>query len=811
MKRKIAILLAAVMTATMAPMSVFAASSNSVNKTVTVKDDEKVSGVKLKIQPNNEVAWGDSIILKVNNAEFDEAEYPLQQYVSKTGEHEWDYFEKEYKDIVGDADFTSTQFDTIMKDILVSDVELPYKIEVNSKREAEVTLFPIPDALAGETYNSVNKPAYYIPLTILADGTEDITVEIDNNGTSITPSSSIKIATSAKKDGSTTTTIDEIKVGSDYIAVDDLMISEDVYGTFEPGDKVTIKINSGFVFRNSKVTVKAGTNAKFTAFDATVDEDEITFEMPKLGDGKDGASIEKPAKIIITGIEVDGEDDDDYGDVKLTVSGAGLTRETIKVAERGDYGFTLRAIEDPTTIYAGRVAKTDYTGDAAKDIDSDFDEDDFLSATVEFAEITADSWLTSRKLEFKVPEGVKIFGYELDEEEDCDVSDYVSVTDDGRTLAIDKGLTDDEVDPNEASSFELQLNLSAAADFTGDVTLEVSGAGISEGSVEPVKIATVEAPLTIAAETTKSNMGYQKVDTSDIVLTEADAGILVKDEEVIIEMDSIYGEDELGFADEDMDYEITGDLQIKKFDVSKGQIKFTVDRESSDEPSSITIKNVKVGTTRSVPQGTYGFKVYGSALINNYNEDADKYEFTIGNNGGVIADEYVGFFDEDSAEAIKFKNYVDIITETGTLDAVVKVTIGEKTVLVDDQSFDMDVAPYIQTASNSTMVPLRFVTVALGVDSDNVGSADESQKVTYDPNTKTATIFYDTSAGRKIIQFQAGSNIMKIDGTEVPMENGVKAEIVDGRMFVPFRAIGNALNVQVSWDAETRTAIYNQK
>ena len=50
---------------------------------------------------------------------------------------------------------------------------------------------------------------------------------------------------------------------------------------------------------------------------------------------------------------------------------------------------------------------------------------------------------------------------------------------------------------------------------------------------------------------------------------------------------------------------------------------------------------------------------------------------------------------------------------------------------------------------------------------------------------------------------------MVIDGTAITMENGVKAEIVDGRMFVPFRALGTALGVPVSWDAETRTAIYN--
>ena len=50
---------------------------------------------------------------------------------------------------------------------------------------------------------------------------------------------------------------------------------------------------------------------------------------------------------------------------------------------------------------------------------------------------------------------------------------------------------------------------------------------------------------------------------------------------------------------------------------------------------------------------------------------------------------------------------------------------------------------------------------------------------------------------------------MTVDGVAITMDNGVLAEIVDGRMFVPFRALGQALGVPVSWNADTRTAIYN--
>lgn len=52
---------------------------------------------------------------------------------------------------------------------------------------------------------------------------------------------------------------------------------------------------------------------------------------------------------------------------------------------------------------------------------------------------------------------------------------------------------------------------------------------------------------------------------------------------------------------------------------------------------------------------------------------------------------------------------------------------------------------------------------------------------------------------------------MIVDGTPVTMDNGVKAEITDGRMYIPFRALGEALGVEVDWDANTKTAIYEAK
>lgn len=142
---------------------------------------------------------------------------------------------------------------------------------------------------------------------------------------------------------------------------------------------------------------------------------------------------------------------------------------------------------------------------------------------------------------------------------------------------------------------------------------------------------------------------------------------------------------------------------------------------------------------------------------------------------------------------------VDISTES---DSTVKVTIGSRSVEINDNSVAIDAAPYIQSASNSTMVPLRFV--ALAISGGDVENADGADNVLWDAASKTATV----NANGNTIVFKAGSNVMTVNGQNIVMDNNAAAEIVDSRMYIPFRALGNALDVDVDWDADTKTAIY---
>ncbi len=132
----------------------------------------------------------------------------------------------------------------------------------------------------------------------------------------------------------------------------------------------------------------------------------------------------------------------------------------------------------------------------------------------------------------------------------------------------------------------------------------------------------------------------------------------------------------------------------------------------------------------------------------------------------------------------------------------VEVSVGRSIMVVNGKEQIIDDKPYIQAGTGSVLIPLRAVSIALadgyrGNGSDNI--------VAWDADTKTAIISYNG----KVINFTAGSNIMSESGKERIIPNGVIPEIKNGRMFVPFRVLGEALGAEVNWIAESKTACFN--
>lgn len=852
MKRKIALALAAVMTVAMLPMSAMAASSNSLSQSNTsIKDDEilirnldnrsidilnsndyadeLVSGtaVSLQVRPTSEVTNGQSIILTVENGKFDERLVDVAPfaYESKNG--------KSYEDLIALVN-GGASVETVLTNNVGNQGErkLPYGFKYINSEQIEVRLFPIPDSKVNQNNSDVTQgtPYYDIALPITTEDSEEgaVTVSIDSNESTIS-SGNYTVATVTDSDGSTTASVvsSSINVTSneDYL-VPDITIKEDIAGTFD-GQTIKVKLNGNYEWtKKTDSVIKGGINlgthivdgkkVDYTpeevakVIDPTVSAEGRTLEFT-LPDKKDGYfDSSRTSSIIISGFYATAKDDDTYGDINVTISGdSGITNQTLKVGERQDYGFALTALEEPTTIYAGRTP-----------FDEDADEDDFVTAEFEFGETTPGTWLTGRKLEFSVPEGVKIVGYEITKARYMSEFASGTITDDGQTLKFNAiGNNDSKFNEDECSYFDMKLYLSTSIAFSGDVTVSVSGAGLDADTLSDLVIAKVVTPVTVEAATTKSNIGYKAVDTADIKITENAYGALEEGKEVVISLDDTYNAD-LAFDDTNTQVSVDGELEVKNFKVRNGEIHFTIDDESYSAPSTITISGVAVGTTRSIPYGSYKITVGGDAIVNNYKENVDQDSNITRENNEISNIKsydsnnnpiYDNDFDSFEDEGFDFDNYLEIVTENATLDGEVRVTIGEKSLVMDGETVEMDAAAYIQTSSNSTMVPLRFVTLALGVDQDAVTDADNSSKIAWDATSKTATIMYSAGSQQKIIQFTAGSPNMVVDGVTITMEYGVVAEIVDGRMYVPFRALGQALGVPVTWDAETRTAIYNEK
>lgn len=170
-----------------------------------------------------------------------------------------------------------------------------------------------------------------------------------------------------------------------------------------------------------------------------------------------------------------------------------------------------------------------------------------------------------------------------------------------------------------------------------------------------------------------------------------------------------------------------------------------------------------------------------------------------GGGGGSIYKATTTTVASDS-EVATTANGTTTTTEKPAISKDVEVTIGENVVKIGTDDYTVDAAPYIQAATNSTLVPLRVVSLAIM--GGDVANADNSEAIKWDNNTKTATIL----AGNKVIQFTAGSEIMVVDLKTMVMDNNAKAELTNGRMYVPFRSLGKALGVEVEWDGTNKVA-----
>lgn len=91
--------------------------------------------------------------------------------------------------------------------------------------------------------------------------------------------------------------------------------------------------------------------------------------------------------------------------------------------------------------------------------------------------------------------------------------------------------------------------------------------------------------------------------------------------------------------------------------------------------------------------------------------------------------------------------------------------------------------------NNRTMVPLRGIFEELGY------------SIEWDADTKTAVLKKDSNS----ISIQTGANSFKANGETKKLD--VPAQILNGSLMLPLRAIGEAAGLSVVWDSSSKTVI----
>ncbi|MBR6399806.1 MAG: copper amine oxidase N-terminal domain-containing protein [Firmicutes bacterium] len=119
--------------------------------------------------------------------------------------------------------------------------------------------------------------------------------------------------------------------------------------------------------------------------------------------------------------------------------------------------------------------------------------------------------------------------------------------------------------------------------------------------------------------------------------------------------------------------------------------------------------------------------------------------------------------------------------------AVCGVVSAAEAVSIQIDGTPLDTQPPAQIIQGRTLVPMRAIFEALGA------------KIDWDAETKTV----NAAANGHSISLTVGAQSLVKDGKSV--ELSVPAQIIDGRTFVPARAVSESLDCLVRWDGETKT------
>ncbi|KXL54064.1 hypothetical protein CLNEO_01600 [Anaerotignum neopropionicum] len=547
-----------------------------------------------------------------------------------------------------------------------------------------------------------------------------------------------------------------------------LTIKPSVAGSFAVGTEFTLKLSKGFEFANSTLAGYA---------DWSIDGSEATF-----------TSISNE-EFTLTGIKIEATTAKvgDVATIRATAKNVGSA--SVEVATVVDYKVTLSVDEDEDipVIYSG--TDVDNTGLT--------DDSDHMTLEITAEESFPGAWSMRQGFDFTLPEGVYVTGVDVIESENflqnnaaVGTAEWEAAFEaaykkgDYTTFTFAKRVFDD-VNTNLASdpaSVTFQLELVADPTFEGDVVLGFEGALVDS---QEVTVAKFVKPYTVKAEQNDVIIDYRNTAVkTPIVITEAEAGLWAADAAFTLTIDK---GDMIQFED-DATFDVTGDsdMTLKNKKTANGQLSFAV-KATSDEAATVEIKDIELFMQRNIPAGAYSLKV-DTTMSAAY--DAQAIYAASGDN--QVIDDVC-----DYSNTVK-EAFINVVTSGRDQDNLfttkVVVPIGESYLMAGETKVELDVPSYI-SAAGYTMLPVRAVSKALGVNTNNV---------LWSAETRTITIMY----GQRIITMTVGQKTIHVNGSAIPASSA--PEITGDRAFLPMRDLAVALGVtDITWDAATRTATLN--
>lgn len=559
-------------------------------------------------------------------------------------------------------------------------------------------------------------------------------------------------------------------------------------GDFEVGQRFELKLSAGFEFNKlvgkgdtygtpatedttSKYKVIDNGKGEGTAvIEVTDATDTITVKADNLVISADTAKVGAECKLTVKAVKGTAG----FNDTADAIVVAKVVADAIEVSVDED--------EDVPVIYSGvNVANEGITDDS-----------DHKALEVTIKEPTAGTLDAKKVLTMELPDGVYVTNVESNDDFDADEVAFAAAYKKGdyEKFEFARRTLDATEEGQDAGELKFTLTLVAEPGFTGDVTLKVDGAGLDKA--QEVKIAKFVAPYTVEASQNNLIIDYRntKIPTN-IVVKEAENGLWKKNSQFVFGVDK--------FEDDDFENDATytvddkSDLEVKTI---KDKLGFKIDKESADDAATVTISNISLYMSRNLAAGAYDLQ------LNTTGSDAFMKQAILAP-AGVDADEATvkyQYYDNDAYfdEVVK-EGFVNIITagrdkDDASFTKKVVVPVGEKYIIAGEEQVALDVPAYI-SAAGYTMLPVRAVATALGINNNNV---------LWNQASRTVTILY----GQRIITMVAGQKVVTVNGNTIPASATV--QIKDGRTFLPMRDLATALGVtDITWDAATKTATMN--